>query len=265
MQNTSASFQQLVDIMRRLRGPEGCPWDKEQTADTIKGHLIEEAYEVIDAINNKDFQELKEELGDLMLQIVFHSQIANEQSKFDINQVIEGINEKLIRRHPHIFAEQKVKGTKEVLQRWEEIKKEEKTTLTSRGREPSYLDGVPMGLPALSYSQRLQTKAARVGFDWQELEPIIEKLKEEVAEFEEALKSKNYALTEKELGDLLFTIVNMGRKLKIDAESSLIKAANIFNKRFRRMEELAGKAGKDFAKLSLAEKEKLWEKSKEEV
>jgi len=263
MQEALASFKQLVEVMARLRGPDGCPWDKEQTSDTIKGHLIEEAYEVVETINNKDYEHLKEELGDLLLQIVFHAQLANEDGRFDISEVLKGINEKLIRRHPHIFAGQEASGTKEVLKRWEEIKKEEKQAL-NKEHTPSYLDGVPVGLPALSYSQRLQVKAARVGFDWQEKAKVIEKLDEEVAEFKEALGKNDYGLIEKEVGDLLFTLVNLARKLDIDAESALIRVANNFTGRFRKMEAIAGNTGKDFAKLSLAEKEKLWEKSKEE-
>ncbi|TET55274.1 MAG: nucleoside triphosphate pyrophosphohydrolase [Actinobacteria bacterium] len=257
-------FQQLIDIMAKLRGPDGCPWDKEQTADTIKGHLIEEAYEVVEAINKKDYKELKEELGDLLLQIVFHSQIAKEENKFELKDVIEAINEKLIRRHPHIFAGKEVKGTDEVLKHWEEIKKEERRG-TKKEKKVSYLDGVPLGLPALSYSHRLQTKAARVGFDWERAADIVEKLDEEVAEFKEALQRKDYSLVEHEIADLLFTLVNLARKLDVDSESALINVANIFSERFRKMEEFSRKDGKDFAKLSLDEKEELWQKAKERV
>lgn len=261
MQNTSALFMQLVDIMAKLRGPEGCPWDKEQTSDTIKGHLIEEAYEVVEAINNKDYKELKEELGDLLLQVVFHSQLAKETGQFDISDVIKGINEKLIRRHPHIFAGQRVEDTKEVLKRWEEIKKQEKE-ISGKEKEASYLDGVPIGLPALSYSQRLQTKAARVGFDWPQAIDILEKIDEEITEFKEAISEKEYTEVEKEFGDVLFTLVNLARKLKIDSESALIRVANDFSNRFNKMEKLAREEGRDFTKLTLEEKELLWQQAK---
>ncbi len=255
------SFDQLIEIMQILRGPDGCPWDKEQTADTIKGHLIEEAYEVLETINDKDYAGLKEELGDLLLQVIFHSQLAKEKAKFDINDVITSINQKLIRRHPHVFAGQEAAGSKEVLKQWEEIKKQEK----GEGKKAhSYLDGVPKGLPSLAYSQRLQTKAARVGFDWQQTEPAIEKIDEEVEEFKEAYNGKDYSLIEKELGDMLFSIVNVARKLKIDAESALVKSAGVFAQRFHKMEEAATKQGIDFAKLTLEEKEELWQKVKEE-
>lgn len=256
-------FDQLIEIMAKLRGPEGCPWDKEQTSDTIKGHLIEEAYEVVEAINNKDYKELNEELGDLLLQVVFHSQLAKETGQFDISDVIKGINEKLIRRHPHIFAGQRVEDTKEVLKRWEEIKKQEKE-ISGKEKEASYLDGVPIGLPALSYSQRLQTKAARVGFDWPQATDILEKIDEEITEFKEAISKKEYTEVEKEFGDVLFTLVNLARKLKIDSESALIRVANDFSNRFNKMEKLAREESKDFAKLSLAEQESLWQKVKGE-
>lgn len=262
MKKATPSFDQLVEIMAKLRGPEGCPWDKEQTADTIKGHLIEEAYEVVEAINNKDNEELKEELGDLLLQVVFHSQLALEQDVFNVDDVIEGINAKLIRRHPHIFKGEKTESKDEVLRRWEEIKKEEKAG--KKKKEHSYLDGVPKGLPALAYGQRLQTKAARVGFDWEKDEPVIDKIEEEVQELKDSIKSKERSEMEKELGDLFLSIINLARRLNIDAESALTKSSSVFAKRFRVMEEIAGKAGKDFAKLTLAEKEDLWNKAKEE-
>ncbi len=262
--DAQAPFQQLIDIMAKLRGSDGCPWDKKQTADTIKGHLIEEVYEVVEAINKKDYKELKEELGDLLLQIVFHSQIAKEKNEFEIKDVINAINKKLIRRHPHIFAGKKLVGIDEVLKHWEETKKQERKD-AKKGKQASYLDGVPLALPALSYSHRLQAKAARVGFDWERAADIVEKLDEEVAEFKEALQRKDYSLVEHEIADLLFTLVNLARKLDIDSENALINVANIFAERFRKMEEFSRKDGKDFAKLSLDEKEKLWQKAKGRV
>ncbi len=261
MEKATPSFDQLIEIMAILRGPDGCPWDKEQNADTIKGHLIEEAYEVIEAINNKDYDELKEELGDLMLQVVFHSQLAKEEDKFDIKDVTEAINAKLIRRHPHIFADDKTVSKEEVLKRWEEIKREEKVE-KKKEQVHSYLDGVPKGLPSLSYSQRLQTKAARVGFDWQAEEPVIDKIEEEISELREAMKAEDNSHIEKELGDLLFSVVNLARRLGIDAESALMRSSAVFTKRFSKMEALSDKAGSDFAKLTLAEKEALWNKAK---
>lgn len=264
MQEAQTPFEQLIDIMAKLRGPDGCPWDKEQTSDTIKGHLIEEAYEVVEAINNKDHKEIKEELGDLLLQIVFHSRMAEEKGEFSVKEVIEEINKKLIRRHPHIFAGKKVNGAKEVLKHWEEIKKIEKEKAGEK-KDASFLDGVPLGLPALSYSHRLQAKAARVGFDWGKTGSVLEKLDEEILELKEALHGKDYSEIESEIADTMFTLVNLARKLRIDSESALVKVANKFADRFRKMEEMAKEAEKDFATQPLDEKEKLWIKAKEEI
>jgi len=251
----SAPFQKLIEIMAKLRSPEGCPWDKEQTHDSIKGHLIEEAYEVVDALNRADFADLKEELGDLLLQVVFHAQLAAEAGHFNINDVVNGINEKLIRRHPHVFGEAEAKTAKEVIKKWEQIK-------TSEKERQSYLSGVPAGLPALAYAQKLQEKAARIGFDWQQREDILAKLTEEIKEFLAANYGSKEA--EAEFGDILFTLVNLSRHLGIDAEAAAYQAAAKFRSRFEKMEAKAKEAGLDLAKLNLTELDKLWQESKED-
>lgn len=250
----NADFSDLIDIMTRLRSPDGCPWDREQTHDSIKGHLIEETYEVIDAIENRDFSELKEELGDLLLQIVFHSQMADEAGLFSIDDVINEIVLKLKRRHPHVFGDAKVKNSDEVLLNWERIKKTEKN-------RSSHLSGVPDGLPALSFAQKLQEKAARVGFDWRQREEILDKLAEEIAEF--TASEKGSREIEDEFGDILFTLVNFGRHLGIDAELALRRGDKKFRNRFEIMEKIAAENGKNFADLEINDKEKLWEQAKD--
>jgi len=253
-----SAFHELVEIMAKLRSPQGCPWDREQTHDSIKGHLVEEAFEVIDALDKQDFGELKEELGDLMLQVVFHSQLGAEAGRFTIDDVIDGIVQKLKRRHPHVFGDVEVETAGEVLVHWERIKAGEKD-------RRSALSGVPEVLPALAYSQKLQEKAARVGFDWALAEDILEKLTEEVAEFVAADRQTRAA--EDEFGDILFTLVNLARHLNIDSELALRRVGKKFKNRFEAMEDLARDAGLDFAAAGLAEKERLWErvKDKEEI
>ncbi|MDI6892321.1 MAG: nucleoside triphosphate pyrophosphohydrolase [Actinomycetota bacterium] len=246
------TFDSLLEIMARLRGPSGCLWDKEQTHQSIKQHLIEEAYEVVDAIDRKDFAHLKEELGDLLLQVVFHAQIASDEGKFDIGDILEDITTKLVRRHPHIFGDVKVSSSREVVENWESIKRGES------GR--SLLAGIPRSLPALFHALKLQEKAARVGFDWEEKEPIFEKLTEEIAELEEACREEG---REKgEIGDILFTVVNLARRLGIDPEDAL-RAVNVkFRRRFEFMEKRAKEEGRGLESMSLEEKDRLWEEAK---
>lgn len=255
LQDHQYNFERLVSLMSRLRAPDGCPWDLEQTPDTIKGHLIEEAYEVVDAIERGDNLHLKEELGDLLLQIVFQAQMASEKGKFSMQEILKEIITKLKRRHPHLFSNVRVSGSKEVVLNWERIKKEEK-------EEKSFLQGIPQGLPSLLYAQKLQTKASRVGFDWIRLNHVFEKIEEEIEELKEACDSKGNI--EDELGDLLFGLVNLARHLKIDAESALRKVARKFQKRFEAMEKLAEERNLIFEQLGLKEKDSLWEKVKQQ-
>jgi MazG family protein len=215
----------LVDVMKRLRSPGGCPWDREQTHESLKPYLLEEAYEVLSAIDMHDDEELKEELGDLLLQIVFHAQLADEENRFSIDDVAESIVKKLIRRHPHVFSEVKVNGSEEVLQNWEKIKKDE-------GKK-SALDGVPPTLPALLKARRVQEKAKRVGFDWDNAEGAFEKVVEEVNELKKAIVEGKKGSVEEELGDLLFSIVNVSRFLDVDAEDALRKTIHKFMVRFQ--------------------------------
>jgi len=247
------SFESLVAIIGELRGPGGCPWDREQSHTSMRENLLEECYEVLEAIDEADWPRLKGELGDLLMQIVFHSEIAAEAGEFKLGDVIEGINKKLIRRHPHVFAKTEVSGTGEVLKNWEEIKK------TERGAKKSMLANVPRTMPALSFSQEIQARVARVGFDWDEDEGVIEKLAEEVDEFSKAGDNKEKAA---EFGDILFTLANIARRRGIDLESSLRQANGRFYKRFSAMEELCRQRGLEFDKLSFDEQNKLWEEAK---
>lgn len=253
MPETKKLFGDLVEIMALLRGPNGCPWDKEQTHQSLKPYLVEESYEAVEAIDHEDFSHLEEELGDILLQIVFHAQIASEEKRFEISDILAGIISKLRRRHPHIFGEASVRTAEEVRIRWEEIKKEEK------GRE-SALEGVSKALPALLYALSLQERASRVGFDWPSIEGVTEKVREEVDELGTAGISE--AEREEELGDVLFSLVNLSRHLGIDPEIALRKTAEKFRTRFVHMERSALSRGKDLAEMSLEEKDKLWEEAK---
>jgi len=249
------SFEKLVAIVARLRDPRGgCPWDLKQTHESLKPYIIEECYEVIDAIERSP-QKLHEELGDVLLQIVLHAQLAGESGSFDICRVIDGISEKLIRRHPHVFAETKVDGAEEVLRNWEEIKRNEKD------QSAGMLEDIPRSLPALLKAQRIGEKVGRVGFDWDNCGEIAGKVSEEIEEFLESADRKNYrkdALQE-EFGDLLFTLVQLARKMNFNAEEVLDCANAKFCSRFRQMEVLAGKPLKDCSKGEL---ESLWQRVK---
>jgi len=238
--------------MERLRAENGCPWDRKQTHESLKPYLIEEAYEVISAIDSGNDDELKEELGDLLLQIVFHAQIAKEEDRFDIDDVAKTIVEKLIRRHPHVFGDVKVSGSDEVLQNWEKIKKEE-------GKE-SIFDGVPEGLPSLLKARRVQEKAKRVGFDWDNIEGTLDKVKEEFDELSEAIKIGKKEKISEEFGDLLFSLVNVSRFLDIDAEDSLRQTIEKFMKRLKNVEKIIkNKGSKDLKNYTLNELDEIWE------
>lgn len=247
----------LVEVMKRLRSEHGCPWDREQTHETLKPYLLEEAYEVLNAIDSKDDTHLMEELGDLLLQIVFHAQLAAEEGRFTIDDVARSIVNKLVRRHPHVFSDVKVKNAQEVLKNWEQIKKDE-------GKK-SVLDGIPEHLPALLKARRVQEKAKRVGFDWDSVDGVVEKLVEEIKELIEAVGKGKVQDAEEEFGDILFSLVNISRFLGIDAEDSLRKTINKFMKRFYYIEEKVKKKGnKPLGDYTLKELDGLWEEAKNE-
>ena len=251
------SFDDLVEIMRKLRSPEGCPWDREQTHESLVPYLIEETYEVVDAITKRDYENLREELGDLLLQVVFHSQIASEEGKFTIDDVVDGICKKLIFRHPHVFGDRDdIKTSEDVLEKWEEFKKKE-----GKKRE-SLLDGIPESLPALDYALKLQKRAAKVGFDWKDFEGIKEKLLEEIEEVEESYRKGNREKIEEEVGDLLFMVVNLARALNVNPEIALRKANQKFVRRFSYIEKKAREKGKSLEEMSLEEMEELWQEAK---
>lgn len=250
----------LVALMARLRDPKtGCPWDLEQTFATIAPYTIEEAYEVADAIERQDMGELKGELGDLLFQSVFHARMAEEAGHFDINDVIRGLVDKMVDRHPHVFGTTRIDSADAQVGAWETMKAAERARKASDG-PASALDGVALGLPALMRAEKLAKRAARVGFDWPSPEPVFHKLQEEIGELEEAIAAPelDQAHVAEELGDILFVVANLCRKLSVDPEEALRAANSKFGKRFRAMETLAQARGQDFAKLSLDEQEALW-------
>ncbi|MFB3845363.1 MAG: nucleoside triphosphate pyrophosphohydrolase [Candidatus Cloacimonadaceae bacterium] len=251
------SFDKLVEIVARLREPaSGCPWDLKQTSESLVPNFIEELYEAVEAIEEKDYSALNEELGDLMLHIVFQSQIAAEEKRFDIDSVLQNINAKLIRRHPHVFGDLELTDADAVKMNWERIKQAEKTDRIS------VLDGIPRNLPGLIYAQRTQEKAASVGFDWEDHHPVLDKLQEEIGELNEALEEDNQEKIREEIGDVLFTVVNLARKLHIDAEAAVKETTRKFTKRFQSVEEQYRSDGKDINEATLEELDSLWEKAK---
>jgi tetrapyrrole methylase family protein/MazG family protein len=251
-----SQFSALVDIIARLRAPDGCPWDRKQTHASLRGSLLSECYEVLEALDEGDTAKLRDELGDLLLQIVLHAQIASEAGEFGLGEVIEGINKKLIHRHPHIFGTKKVRDAEEVALNWEELKGEE--------REPdaSILESVPKPMPALGYSQEIQRRAAYLGFDWEDDSGVIDKLAEEVGEFQQAKSQEQKA---EEFGDLLFTLANIARRMGIDLEAALREANRRFYKRFTYMEDVCRKRGLNFGELSFDEQNALWEEAKKKT
>ncbi len=248
------SFATLVYLVSQLRAPDGCPWDREQTHISIKPFLIEEVYEVVQALDQGDSEKFCEELGDLLLQIVLHAQMATEAGNFDIAAVLRSINTKIIRRHPHVFGEGEVKDAREVLLSWEALKQEE------RGGKSSILSGVPGDMPALAYSQALQQRVARVGFDWKELQGVLDKLTEELKELEQAQDQQQRV---REFGDILFALANAARWLNVDLEGALRQANDKFYQRFNYMEEACQRKGIPIHRLTLEELDALWEEAKE--
>ena len=294
--NPGPAFAKLAAVMARLRAPGGCPWDREQTHSTLRTYLIEESYEVLDALDSRDDSKFAEELGDLLLQVLFHAQIAAEERRFSINDVIREIHDKMIRRHPHVFGNVKAKTSAQVLRNWELLKKQERQSKASNAfvgaglarpssnsnvapassrqaqngparhsdsEGGSLLDGVPHTIPALLEAFQLTRKAARIGFDWPNVEGIFDKLQEESTELREALhKKESDARIEGELGDILFVAVNLSRFLNVDPEIALHKASAKFTRRFREMEKIAREQGTTLAEIPCPQLESLWEQSK---
>ena len=243
--------------MSRLRSPGGCPWDREQTFDTIKPYTLEECYEVLDAIDRKDWSGLSEELGDYLLQAVFYAQMASEQNLFTIDDALDAINSKLVRRHPHVFGEAEANTPDEVKRNWDQIKKEEKA---ARGERPkSILDGTPRSMPALVEAQQIASKAAAAGFDWENVEQVFDKMREELSELAEARNSAIHEDIEDEFGDILFALTQLARRLKLNSEDLLTRSCNKFIRRFKAMEN---RAKDELSKLSIDELDKLWEEVK---
>ena len=251
-----SSFSKLCEIVAQLRAPGGCPWDREQTHESLLPQLIEEAYEVAGAVRTKDDANFREELGDLLLLIVMHAEIAREAGRFDIDNVIDDVTEKLIRRHPHVFGKSDARDSGAVLKQWESIKRAEKT-----GKH--YLDGLPTALPALMRAQKAQSKAARVNFDWTELRDVIAKIEEEVAEAKSAISSQDRQAIKDESGDLLFAVVNLARKCKLDAEGALQSATDKFVARFNQLEDELKLRGKKLGDVDLAELDAIWNEIKQ--
>lgn len=251
----SADFSDFIQLVARLR--KECPWDRRQTHDSIRDNLIEEAYEAVEAIDQRDMEELKKELGDLLLHIVFHSRMATEEDAFTIDEVIYSISEKLIRRHPHVFGKETVSSDQEVAENWETIKLRE-------GRE-SVLDGLPRHLPALIRAYRMQEKASGVGFDWSDWELAWKKLEEELEEWRQAVRHEGAEARAEEFGDLLFSMVNVGRLLELDAEASLRQTNSKFERRFRYIEKKLRSRNSSVNEASLEEMDQLWEESKQMV
>lgn len=252
------TFADLVWVMARLRGEGGCPWDREQDHVTLKKYMIEECYEAIEAIDNEDLDSLCEELGDVLLQVVFHAQLEAEAGVFDIDDVTEAIVDKLIRRHPHVFGDLAVADSEEVLRNWEQIKKAEK----GEGWRKSVLDGVPAGLPALMRAMEISKKAVKVGFEWERFEDVVAKMEEETRELEAAIAGGSREEIASELGDLLFTLVNIARWQKVDPEDALRQMLRRFTDRFQHVERRAREQGRRLEEMSLAEMDALWEEAK---
>src|ERR1035438_3783258 len=257
---TGEKFQKLVDIMARLRAPGGCPWDREQTFDTIKPFTLEETYEVLDAIDRRAWGELAEELGDFILQAVFYAEIGAEQNLFSIDDALDSINEKLIRRHPHVFGEQSAETSSDVKRIWGQVKAAEKE---DKGKQSeSLLAPVPRALPALVEAQQIASRAAGVGFDWENPEQVLDKLHEELAEFQEARRNASQQEMEDELGDMLFVLVNLARFVKVDPEQALRRTNAKFRERFGYIERKLAESGRKLEDSNIAEMEELWQQAK---
>ena len=256
--NVMKEFEELVQTVAILRGPDGCPWDKEQTHDSLKKYAIEETYEVIEAIESGDPKKIEDELGDLLLQVLLHAQIASEADQFDIGDICRVLREKLQRRHPHVFADTEISGVDDVLYNWEQIKKGE----PGYDQRKSVLEGVPKSLPALMRASEISKKAAKTGFEWPDVHAVLDKLKEETREVEEAINKGVTKEIEGEIGDLLFTTVNIARHTGIDPEEALRRMLERFTRRFRHIEESAQLSGRSIQDLTLEEMDQVWEEAK---
>ena len=254
----SKEFDRLVEIMTKLRAPDGCPWDKEQTHETLKPYLIEETYEVLEAIESGDPQKIKEELGDLLLQVVFHAQMGMEAQKFTIDDVAKSIADKLERRHPHVFEESDADTPEKVIKQWEEIKGAEE----AHKERSSALDGVPKAMPSMLKALKLQKKASRAGFDWERVEGAFTKVDEELEEFRHAFAHGSVKEMEEELGDLFFSLINVARFLEVNPEEALTKTISKFVSRFQHLEGRVKEEGKSLTDTTLAEMDKLWDEAK---
>ena len=252
-------FDKLIDIVKKLRAPDGCPWDRKQTLYSLKDALIEETCELIDALDNKDIENIKEELGDVLLHVVFHSQTACEDGLFNIEDVICGINEKLIRRHPHVFKNEHYETAEQVKERWDEIKKEENKDKTA---PDSILDKVPKSLPSLMQAEKLHKKASKYGFDWENPEQVFKKLQEELNELHDAYKEKNKEHISEELGDVIFVLSRLATHLDISADESLRKVNNKFRRRFGFIEKSLKETGRTLETTTVAEMEEKWQEAK---
>lgn len=250
-------IEELVKIVARLRAPDGCPWDREQTHASLRSSLLEEAHEVVEAIEENDDIHLREELGDLLLQVIMHSQMASETDRFTFDEVASVLSEKLIRRHPHVFGGAQLADTHAVLQRWEEIKRAEKGN-----KHTSVLDNVSPALPGLMHAEKIAKRAARVGFDWADPGPVIEKIREELAEVEEAMALGDQDRIEEEIGDLLFAVANLARKTKVDSEVALRRATRKFIARFQKVEGVLRDQGRKPEECTLAEMDAIWDQIK---
>jgi tetrapyrrole methylase family protein / MazG family protein len=251
------TFDDLVSLMTRLRGPDGCPWDRKQTLPDLKPYVIEEAYEVVDAIDRDDRDALLEEVGDMLLEAVFIAEITREEGTFDVYDSITAIHDKLVRRHPHVFGDVEAGDAEEVLVNWEKLKSEER-----KAENKSVLSGVPQSMPALLKASRLTEKASRVGFDWRRTEDVFDKLDEEMAELREAVASGEQARVHDEIGDLLFTIANIARKVNVNAEEALQSTNRKFMSRFQSMESQVHADGRNLDQLELEEMDRLWDEAK---
>jgi tetrapyrrole methylase family protein/MazG family protein len=255
--NINESFGKLVELMDRLRDPGGCPWDREQTKQTIKPCVLEETYEVLEAIDDPNPESLKEELGDLLFQVIFLARLAKEKGEYDITDVLEQGYAKLYNRHPHVFGDVEAHTSDDVLKNWEKIKAVEK-----KHTRQSILDGLPETLPALLKAQRIQERASRVGFDWNHIDPAMEKVSEELDEFKEAIKEKDVHKMEDELGDVFFALVNVSRFLKVNSEVALQGTIKKFTERFQYIEKESKRAGKSMQEMTLDEMDVLWNEAK---
>jgi len=258
--SAGAKLERLIEIMARLRAPDGCPWDREQNFDTIKKFTVEETYEVLDAIDRRDFEALREELGDYILQAAFYAQMASEEGRFSLGDCLDAINEKLIRRHPHIFGDETARTGDEVLKLWDAVKAEEKK---GKSEKPAgLLDAIPRAQPALIEAQQISSRAARAGFDWPDIDQVLAKLHEEIAEFRAAREARSTDQMEDEIGDIFFTLVNLARFAKVDPEQALRRTNAKFRQRFGHVERRLSDQGESVTGTSLDRLEALWQEAK---